>query len=62
MAAAAPAQPRPVVHVVIAAVGSRGDVQPYIAVGLALQRRGHRVTLAVEDRMAPLVQQFGLAA
>jgi len=60
-ALALPPQPRPL-HVVIATVGSRGDVQPYIAVGLALQRRGHRVTLAVEDRMAPLVQQFGLAA
>jgi sterol 3beta-glucosyltransferase len=46
---------------VIVTVGSRGDVQPYIAVGLALQRLGHRVTLAVEDRLAPLVQQFGLS-
>ena len=61
-AAAAPtAPPTAPLHVVIATVGSRGDVQPYVALGLALQRRGFRVTLAVEDRMAPLVAQFGIA-
>ena len=33
-------------HVVILALGSRGDVQPFIALALALQERGHRVTVA----------------
>lgn len=42
-------------------VGSRGDVQPYVALGLALQARGHAVTIATETRLEPLVREFGLA-
>lgn len=33
-------------NVVIHVVGSRGDVQPFIALGQELQRHGHRVRLA----------------
>lgn len=40
--------------------GTRGDVQPYIALGLSLQARGHEVFIATEERMAPLVREFQL--
>lgn len=33
-------------NIVIQIVGSRGDVQPFIALGNALQRHGHRVRIA----------------
>ena len=33
-------------NVMILTLGSRGDVQPYVALGVGLQRAGHRVTLA----------------
>lgn len=39
--------------------GSRGDVQPYILLGLEIQQRGHTVVIATEKRMEPLVQQLG---
>ena len=31
----------------LATVGSRGDVEPFVAVGRELQRRGHEVRVAV---------------
>jgi UDP:flavonoid glycosyltransferase YjiC (YdhE family) len=34
-------------------------LQPYVMLGLELQRRGHDVVLATEQRMQPLVQQLG---
>ncbi|CAI7644449.1 unnamed protein product [Penicillium bialowiezense] len=36
-------------NIVIQVVGSRGDVQPFIALGNELQRHGHRVRLATHD-------------
>ena len=36
-------------NIVIQVVGSRGDVQPFIALGQELQRYGHRVRLATHD-------------
>ncbi|CAH0027346.1 unnamed protein product [Clonostachys rhizophaga] len=36
-------------NIVIHVVGSRGDVQPFIALGQELQRYGHRVRLATHD-------------
>ncbi|ETS77967.1 hypothetical protein PFICI_10029 [Pestalotiopsis fici W106-1] len=39
----------PALNVVIHVVGSRGDVQPFIAYGVALQRQGHRVRLATHN-------------
>src|SRR5688572_14248681 len=32
--------------IVLMSFGSRGDIQPFIALGLALQKRGHSVNLA----------------
>lgn len=48
--------------VVIATVGTRGDVQPYIALALGLRRAGHTVTVCTNARYASLVRdQHGLA-
>lgn len=37
-----------------------GDVQPFIALGTALQRYGHRVRLATHDTFADFVGKSGL--
>ena len=45
--------PDPGAKIVLATIGTLGDLHPFIAIGLALQARGHRVTLAVpEDHLA----------
>jgi sterol 3beta-glucosyltransferase len=49
------------VHVIIATVGTRGDVQPYVAIGQALVARGHRVTVATHVDHRELVETHGLA-
>ena len=41
--------------------GTRGDVQPYIALALGLSDRGHNVTLAAPENFKELVEGFGLA-
>ncbi|CRK46158.1 hypothetical protein BN1723_016650, partial [Verticillium longisporum] len=41
-------------------VGSRGDVQPFVALGNELQRHGHRVRLATHDTFADFVRKSGL--
>jgi sterol 3beta-glucosyltransferase len=33
-------------HIAILTIGSRGDVQPYVALGVAPKSAGHTVTLA----------------
>ncbi|KIL85261.1 hypothetical protein FAVG1_11691 [Fusarium avenaceum] len=47
-------------NIVIQVVGSRGDVQPFIALGNELQRHGHRVRLATHDTFADFVLKSGL--
>ena len=42
------------------APGTRGDVQPYIALGIALQKRGLRVRVATFSIFETFVQQHGL--
>ena len=42
--------------------GSRGDVEPFAAVGLELQRRGHEVRMAVPPNMIGFVESAGLPA
>ncbi len=44
----------------ILALGSRGDVQPYVALGLGLQRVGHEVTILAGDEFASFVTGYGL--
>ncbi|XP_014556216.1 glycosyltransferase family 1 protein [Bipolaris victoriae FI3] len=50
----------PRLNVVVQVVGSRGDVQPFIALGTALQQYGHRVRLATHDVFADFVRKSGL--
>ncbi|WP_309572007.1 glycosyltransferase, partial [Deinococcus sp.] len=41
-------------------VGSRGDVQPFIALALELMGRGHAVKLAAPNDLRDLVETFGV--
>lgn len=47
-------------NIVIQVVGSRGDVQPFIALGKELQRDGHRVRLATHNTFEKFVIDSGL--
>lgn len=48
-------------NVVIHVVGSRGDVQPFVALGQVLKRTfGHRVRLATHPTFRTLVEENGL--
>jgi UDP:flavonoid glycosyltransferase YjiC (YdhE family) len=48
--------------VVLAASGTRGDVEPCATVGLELLRRGHEVRMAVPPNLVGFVESAGLAA
>jgi UDP:flavonoid glycosyltransferase YjiC (YdhE family) len=48
--------------VVLAAYGTRGDTEPFAAVGRELLRRGHDVCMAVAPSMVGFVELAGLAA
>jgi sterol 3beta-glucosyltransferase len=48
-------------NITIVTVGSRGDVQPYVALGLALARAGHAVTIATHETFRTFVTARGLA-
>jgi sterol 3beta-glucosyltransferase len=47
-------------HITIVAFGSRGDVQPYVTLGLGLQAAGHAVCMAASDDFAAFIQEHGL--
>ncbi|KAF7125572.1 hypothetical protein CNMCM5793_001789 [Aspergillus hiratsukae] len=47
-------------NIVIQVVGSRGDVQPFVALGMALKERGHRVRLATHLAFRDFVQDHDL--
>ncbi|KAE8342173.1 hypothetical protein BDV24DRAFT_173999 [Aspergillus arachidicola] len=47
-------------NVVIHVVGSRGDVQPFIALGRAMKQHGHRVRLATHLVFRDFVKENGL--
>ncbi len=47
-------------EIAIVASGTRGDVQPYIALGRGLQGAGYAVRLLTSDNFAPLVRDAGL--
>ncbi|KAF2829543.1 UDP-Glycosyltransferase/glycogen phosphorylase [Ophiobolus disseminans] len=47
-------------NIVIQVVGSRGDVQPFVALGQELQKYGHRVRLATHDVFESFVLESGL--
>ena len=47
-------------HIVLSTSGSLGDVHPYIAIGVELKLRGHRVTIATSKAYRQTVQSEGL--
>ena len=51
----------PPLNVVIHVVGSRGDVQPFVALGIVLKNKyGHRVRLATHGTFKKFVEENGL--
>ncbi|KAJ8513776.1 hypothetical protein OPV22_004210 [Ensete ventricosum] len=53
-------QYRPPMQIVILIVGTRGDVQPFVAIGKCLQDYGHRVRLATHANFKEFVLTAGL--
>jgi UDP:flavonoid glycosyltransferase YjiC (YdhE family) len=47
-------------RITITTVGSRGDVQPYVALGRGLQQAGHAVTMAVDPIFEAFIRENGL--
>jgi sterol 3beta-glucosyltransferase len=47
-------------HYGIIAIGSRGDVQPFVALALGLLDRGHRVTLMAHENFKEFVEGYGI--
>lgn len=48
-------------RITILTLGTHGDVQPFVALGIGLERSGHRVRLAALDRYREFVTSRGLA-
>lgn len=48
-------------RVAIQTLGTRGDVQPYIALALGLMRRGHEVQVAAPAQFGAMVREHGIA-
>lgn len=48
-------------RITILAIGSRGDAQPYTALGLGLQQAGHEVKIATHEVFRGMVTERGLA-
>src|ERR1700722_15521522 len=46
--------------ILLLAIGSAGDVHPFIGLGLALQKRGHRVKIITNPFFGDLVKRVGL--
>ena len=47
-------------RILLAAIGSSGDVNPVLGLGKALKARGHRVSLATNEIFEGLVRESGL--
>jgi UDP:flavonoid glycosyltransferase YjiC (YdhE family) len=47
-------------RILISSLGSRGDVQPYIALARGLQHAGHAVTLSSDATFASFAAQYGV--
>lgn len=47
-------------HIAMATIGTQGDVQPFVALGLALKAAGYRVTLATSADFQGFVEAYGL--
>ena len=46
-------------HVILVAVGSAGDVHPFVGLGLGLAARGHKITLAAAGYFEGLARKVG---
>lgn len=47
-------------RVLLATIGTRGDVQPFLALALGLRARGHEVAIATCPRFAPMLDAHGI--
>ena len=58
-----PAKSKPILeNILIVTAGTRGDIQPFIAVGLALKDAGYNVRIHTCTTLVPLMQNLGLDA
>ncbi len=48
-------------HIRLLAIGTQGDVQPYVALGLGLQRAGFEVSLGTTANFKAFVERWGLS-
>ncbi|MFC1813931.1 glycosyltransferase [Thermodesulfobacteriota bacterium] len=46
--------------ILIATIGTRGDVQPYVALGRALMESGHEITICTCAHFEPFIRENGL--
>lgn len=49
-------------HIQLLTLGSRGDVQPYVALGAALKARGHEVTVTTGQGFDDMIEAQGLTS
>ncbi|MGD0920005.1 MAG: glycosyltransferase [Thermodesulfobacteriota bacterium] len=47
-------------RITILTIGSRGDVQPYVALGMGLKAAGHHIRLATHACFEPMIRDSGL--
>ena len=47
-------------RIAIATIGTQGDVQPYLALAVALQKRGYSVVLGAPDDFEELITRYGV--
>jgi sterol 3beta-glucosyltransferase len=47
-------------RILLATIGTRGDVQPYLALAVGLATAGHQVAIATCERYAPWISRFGI--
>ena len=45
-------------NITLLTIGSRGDVQPYIALGKGLQKEGHKVTIATHSEFKEWIEKY----
>jgi sterol 3beta-glucosyltransferase len=48
------------VNITILTYGSRGDVQPFLALAVGLKKAGHHVTLAAPYRFVSFIEEYGI--
>jgi len=49
-----------IMKITICTFGSRGDIQPYLALAVGLQKAGHTVTLAAPHNFAEWIESYGV--